>query len=82
MPATTTTTELIAKDKFTMAQVEEQRDLRIKAGAIRSTIDQSDPVNYILTKALTAANKSGWTHRLCRRVGPLIAVGLALSSPL
>jgi hypothetical protein len=49
MPATTTTTELIAKATFTLAQVQEQRDLRIQAGAIRSTIDQSDPVNYILT---------------------------------
>jgi hypothetical protein len=48
MPATTTTTELMAKASFTLAQVQEQRDLRIQAGAIRSTIDESDPVNYIL----------------------------------
>jgi hypothetical protein len=37
------------KANFTLAQVQEQRDLRIQAGAIRSTIDESDPVNYILT---------------------------------
>lgn len=49
MPATTTTTELIPKAAFTLAQVQEHRDLRIQAGAIRSTIDQSDPLNYILT---------------------------------
>ena len=49
MPATTTTTELIAKSVFTLLQVQAQRDLRIQAGAIRSTIDASDPVNYILT---------------------------------
>jgi len=49
MPATTTTTELIAKSAFTLAQVQEQRDLRIQAGAIRSVIDESDQVNYILT---------------------------------
>jgi hypothetical protein len=49
MPATTTTTELIPKANFTLAQVQEQRDLRIQAGAIRSSIDESDPINYILT---------------------------------
>ena len=38
MPATTTTTELIAKSVFTLLQVQAQRDLRIQAGAIRSTI--------------------------------------------
>jgi hypothetical protein len=48
MPATTTTTELFAKTAYTLAQVQQQMDLRIRAGAIRSTVDQSDRENYIL----------------------------------
>lgn len=49
MPATTTTTELFSKAAFTLVQVQEQRDLRIQAGAIRSTVDESDALNFILT---------------------------------
>lgn len=49
MPATTTTTELFSKAAFTLSQVQEQRDLRIQAGAIRSTIDETDALNFILT---------------------------------
>jgi hypothetical protein len=48
MPATTTTRELFAKATTTLAQVQNERDLRVKAGAIRSTVDSSDPKNYIL----------------------------------
>jgi hypothetical protein len=48
MPATVTTTELLPKDAFTLAQVQQQRDLHIQAGAIRSSIDESDPTNYVL----------------------------------
>jgi hypothetical protein len=49
MPATTTTRELFPKATFSLADVQKEQQLRIKAGAIRSTIDQtSDPQNYIL----------------------------------
>lgn len=48
MPAITTTTELFPRTAFTLEQVKEQRDLRIQASAIRSTIDNSDPTNFIL----------------------------------
>lgn len=50
MPATTTIRELFPKATTTLAQVKAERDLRIKATAIRSSIDdQSDPANYVLT---------------------------------
>jgi hypothetical protein len=48
MPATTTTRELFAKATTTLQQVQNEQDLRIKAGAIRSTIDSSDATNYVL----------------------------------
>jgi hypothetical protein len=49
MTATTTTRELFPKASTTLAQVQAEQALRIKAGAIRSTIDStSDPKNYIL----------------------------------
>ena len=49
MSATTTTRELFPKATTTLAQVQTEQTLRIKAGAIRSTIDDtSDPANYIL----------------------------------
>jgi hypothetical protein len=49
MPATTVTKELFPKATTTLAQVQAERNLRIAAGAIRSTIDeQSDPANFIL----------------------------------
>ena len=49
MPATTVTKELFPKATITLAQVQAERNLRIAAGAIRSTIDdQSDPANFIL----------------------------------
>jgi hypothetical protein len=49
MPATTTTKELFPKATMTLAQVQNEQALRLKAGAIRSTIDStSDPNNYIL----------------------------------
>ena len=50
MPATTTTKESFSKATTTLTQVQNEQTLRIKAGAIRSTIDTtSDPNNYILT---------------------------------
>ena len=50
MPATTTTKELFPKATTTLAQVTNEQRLRIKAGAIRSSIDSAtDPVNYILS---------------------------------
>jgi hypothetical protein len=50
MPATTFTRELFPKASTTLVQVQTERDLRIKAGAIRSSIDSaSDPNNFILT---------------------------------
>jgi hypothetical protein len=50
MPATTTTTELFPKATVTLANVKNEQRLRIKAGAIRSTIDStSDANNNILT---------------------------------
>jgi hypothetical protein len=49
MPATITTRELFPKATFSLSDVQKEQQLRIKAGAIRSTIDQtSDPQNYIL----------------------------------
>lgn len=48
MPATTTTREVFAKATTTLAQVQNEQDLRIRAGAIRSTIDNSDPNTYVL----------------------------------
>ncbi len=47
MSATTTTKELFPKTTVSKQQVETDRDLRIKAGAIRSTI-QEDATNWIL----------------------------------
>jgi hypothetical protein len=50
MPATTTTHELFPKATVMLDQVKNQQRLRIKAGAIRSSIDSTtDPDNYILT---------------------------------
>ncbi len=49
MPATTITRELFAKSQYALADVNEQRDLRIQAGAIRSSVDDSDALNYVLT---------------------------------
>jgi hypothetical protein len=49
MPATIVTNELFSKATTTLAQVEAERDLRIAACAIRSTIDEvSDPANFLL----------------------------------
>jgi hypothetical protein len=49
MQATTTTRELFPKSTFELSDVQKEQQLRIKAGAIRSTIDQtSDARNYIL----------------------------------
>jgi hypothetical protein len=49
MPATTTTRELFPKATTKLADVQTERDLRIKAGAIRSSIDStSDANNFIL----------------------------------
>jgi len=47
MPATTTTRETFPKATVSEQQVESEKDLRIKAGAIRSTI-QEDATNWIL----------------------------------
>lgn len=49
MPATVTTTELYSKGLFTLDRVQAERNLRILAGAIQSSVDVSDPVNYILS---------------------------------
>jgi hypothetical protein len=50
VPATTTTRELFPKATTTPAQVQNELNLRIKAGAIRSTLDStSDPSNFVLT---------------------------------
>jgi hypothetical protein len=47
--ATTTTRESFPKSTFSLSDVQKEQQLRIKAGAIRSTIDQtSDSQNYIL----------------------------------
>ena len=47
MPATTTTRELFPKAIVNKAAVEAEAKLRIKAGAIRSSI-QEDGANYVL----------------------------------
>lgn len=47
MPATVTTRELFSKSTTTRAQVEAERSLRIKAGAIRSSIED-DGTNWVL----------------------------------
>jgi GH24 family phage-related lysozyme (muramidase) len=49
MPATTFTKELFAKAQFSLAEVSAERDLRIQAGAIRSSVDDSDALNYVLS---------------------------------
>ena len=49
MPAITTTRELFPKATVSLAQVQAEQNLRIAAGAIRSTTDDhSDPDNFIL----------------------------------
>jgi len=49
MPAIATTNELFPKATTSLAQVQDELNLRIAAGAIRSRIDaQSDAANYIL----------------------------------
>jgi hypothetical protein len=48
MAATTTTREVFAKATTTLAQVQNEQDLRIRAGAIRSSIDSSDQKTYVL----------------------------------
>jgi hypothetical protein len=47
MPATTTTRELFPKATVTHDQVVKEQALRIKAGAIRSSI-QDDGTNWVL----------------------------------
>jgi hypothetical protein len=47
MPATVTTKEMFPKATTTKAQVEAESELRIKAGAIRSSI-QDDGTNWVL----------------------------------
>src|ERR1700722_12391945 len=50
MPATKTTVEQFPKVTTQLSDVEEERDLSIQAGAVRSTIDASSNTdNYILT---------------------------------
>lgn len=52
MPATVTTRELFPKATTTLAQVQIEQALRIKAGAITSTIDSTlDKGNYLLVTA-------------------------------
>ena len=49
MAATITTRELFPKSTFELSDVQKNQQLLMKAGAIRSTIDQSsDSQNYIL----------------------------------
>ena len=49
MPATATTKELFPKATVSLGEVKNEQRLRIKAGAIRSTLDStSDADNYIL----------------------------------
>lgn len=48
MPATTTTTEVFPLGSFGLEDVQNEQRLRIKAGAIRSGIDQSNPTQIIL----------------------------------
>lgn len=49
MPATFTTTETLPRPPATLQAVRNEQQLRIKAGAITSKIDQSDPAKFVLT---------------------------------
>ena len=76
MPATTVMRELFPKATTTLAQVKARQDLAIKAGAIRSTIDeQSDPANFILITEFNVIGQnddqscSASTRRRCCATG-------------
>jgi hypothetical protein len=47
--ATFRTTETFPIPPTTLQQVRDEQQLRIKAGAITSKIDQSDPTRFVLT---------------------------------
>jgi hypothetical protein len=49
MPATFDTTEIFPVPPATLASVQSDQQLRIKAGAITSKIDQSDATKFVLT---------------------------------
>lgn len=49
MAATVTTTEVFPATSASLADVQDELRLRIKAGAIRSSIDQSDPSQLVLS---------------------------------
>lgn len=48
MPATVTTTETFPVPPATLQSVQNEMNLRIQAGAITSTIDQSNPSQFVL----------------------------------
>ena len=49
MAATIKTRELFPKSTFDLPDLQKEQQLRMRAGAIRTTVDQSsDPLNYIL----------------------------------
>lgn len=49
MQGTFTTTEIFPIPPTTLQNVQNEQQLRIKAGAITSKIDHSDPTKFVLT---------------------------------
>jgi hypothetical protein len=58
MPTTVTTRELFPKATTTKAQVQAQMDLEMKAGAIRSSI-QDDGTNWVLVTEWNVIGQNG-----------------------
>ena len=76
MPTTTVTKELFPKATTTLAQVQDERDLRLASGAVRSTIDdQSDPANFILTTERNIVGLDADPACSARPRGRCVAIG-------
>jgi hypothetical protein len=59
MPATFTTTETFPAPPATLHSVQDEQKLRIKAGAITSQIDPSDPTRFVLTTTWNVIGENG-----------------------
>jgi hypothetical protein len=59
MPATTTTTETFPVPPATLQSVQNERSLRLQAGAVSSVIDQSNPSQLVLTTTWNVIGQAG-----------------------
>jgi hypothetical protein len=59
MPATFNTVETFPVPPATLATVQQEQALRVKAGCISSTIDQTDPKKFVLTTTWNVIGENG-----------------------